>query len=626
MDEREALRAERDSLRRQLDEFRDYLPDALLEAELATRRVTYMNRMASLLLGYSQADVATGLDSFDLLDAAGQELVADILARHLQPVFDSGTAYQRTGRQDLFEVDILRKDGVFLPVETQGSYVLDADGRPHRIRFVFRDISERRANEAALRRSEAQLRQFAASAPVILFAIDAAGTLTMLEGRGLGVAGLDKTRLIGKSIAHFREVQPALVQFAETALEGGPTTSRVEIRERVFDVAAERSLDQEGRVTGLVGVATDVTGLARAEQALVQAQKMESLGLLAGGIAHDFNNVLTTVLGVAGMLKRAPDLGEASREQLTVIEMAARRGADITGRLLTFARGGLSEVVRFDLQDVISDAVRLAQPSLPANVTVDVRVPLVPVTLTGDSSQFTQAVLNMLINARDALPAGGRIGIALSVANGTATLVIEDDGTGMDEETQLRLFEPFFTTKPPGTGTGLGMSITYSVVQVHNGTISVRSAPGKGTKLAIRIPVEARPAPGTPGGARPTILVVDDDALVRRATAAVLDHLGFDAIEAPDGGQAIALVERDGARFVAVILDIVMPGLSGHETFDRLRAIPGCPPVFLCSGYAAESQVPPDAREATAGILRKPFTPDGMAELLERAGITGARG
>jgi PAS domain S-box-containing protein len=472
------------ALRREFHDFVTYLPDALVEVDLASLQITFANRMANILLGYGDGALV-GVPATDVVDTEGWGLALQVHAENMGRLAEHGSPYQRTGRQDLFDVRMRRRDGSWFEAEVQGSYVLDVGGVPARIRVIFRDVSARKRAEADLRRSEEQLRHFAANAPVLLARLDAEGTFVLFEGRGIQALNINAENVRGRKAADLRLPEP-LAQLLRRGLEGEACSVRFELRGSAFDAHAE-PVHEDGAFAGLVAVATDVTRIARAESALRQAQKMESLGILAGGVAHDFNNILTTVLGVTALMKRTSD-GE-DRACLDMLETAARRGAEITGRLLAFARHRLESVEDIDLRDVLSEVVRLAEPSLPRDIHLALELPSASVCLPGDAGQLHQALLNMVLNARDALAEGGNIRIALAVEGPNAIVTVEDDGLGMDEQTQLHLFEPFFTTKPMGAGTGLGLSIVYGVVQGHGGTISVRSSLGEGTVFAIRLPL-----------------------------------------------------------------------------------------------------------------------------------------
>lgn len=243
----------------------------------------------------------------------------------------------------------------------------------------------------------------------------------------------------------------------------------------------------------------------KALQQAIQSQKMESLGTMAGYIAHDFNNLLTTILGFAGLISRSPRLDADDRESLALIEDAAHRAAELTTRLLTFARGGLVSFCEMDLREVITETLALSQPTLHPGLTVTADLPAEAVPIEGDPGQLQQAVMNIMRNACDALAGSGTIAVSLRSSEGEAVLTIADDGPGMDEDIRTRIFEPFFSTKPFGSGTGLGMAITYSIVQGHHGTIIVESAPGAGTTFTISLPIENSLLTRVPSASEPAL-------------------------------------------------------------------------------------------------------------------------
>jgi PAS domain S-box-containing protein len=368
----------------------------------------------------------------------------------------------------------------------------------------------------------------------------------------------------------------------------------------------------------LLVMARDMAERKAMQRQLMQAQKMESLGQLAGAVAHDFNNLLTTILGFAGILKIGGQLDDENRDSVGLIEDAARRGADLTSRLLSFSRGGLVRYGPVDVRVVIADTLRLAGPTLGLRFQVETVMPESPIVVDGDEGQLQQAMLNIILNARDAMPHGGVIAIRLEASDGHAVLSIADNGPGMDEEVRLRVFEPFYTTKPAGSGTGLGLAITYGIVQGHHGRIDIASTLGEGSRFTISLPLAGSPPSGA--GTR-TMLIVDDDELVRRASSRLVGKLGFSAQEAAGGADAIDLLQAAPQRYAGVILDLVMPGLSGRETLEMIRQIRADIPVVICSAFAAESHLGKAGREGYVGLLPKPFTPERLAAALEEAGI-----
>lgn len=485
--------------------------------------------------------------------------------------------------------------------------------------------------DLARSRSEAIYRAAITQSQQLVFLFDPeSGRILEANEYAARALGYEPDELAGRPIAELCTTAPeVLAENVGEVLETGgfSATERRYIRKDgshiVVDIVASR-IDVPGRSPLVIVFGRDVSDRLAVQRQLVQAQKMESLGQMAGMVAHDFNNILTTILGFASMLKRSPRLNRDDLESLQLIEEAARRAADLSGRLLAFSRGGLVRYGPVDLRDVVRDTLRLAEPALQ-RLRVEVSLPASPMVVEGDEGQLQQAVLNILLNARDAMPEGGTVTIEGFAEGGTAFLTIADDGPGMDEETRSRIFEPFFTTKPPGQGTGLGLAIVYGIVQAHKGTIAVESAPGAGTTFLIALPLAQRPAlPAPRPQAAPDgdlVLVVDDDELVRRTTGTALAHLGFTAVEASNGRTAIELVRARPERFRAVILDLVMPGLTGADTFRGIHAVRPDLPVIICTGYAAEAHLDEQLRRTAAAVVQKPFTPERLRRALEAAGL-----
>jgi two-component system cell cycle sensor histidine kinase/response regulator CckA len=493
---------------------------------------------------------------------------------------------------------------------------------------------ERATALESLAESEARYRSLVSNAAEMIFVFDAESHRVMesnphtAERLGYTTEELREKRLEDLVVdpADLPETRPPLV----TSTGERRTLERLYLRKdgRQLEVDVVASpMTVAGREAILV-LGRDASERKALQRQLIQGQKMESLGTMAGAVAHDFNNLLTTILGFAGLLKRSPGLEREDRENLTLIEDAAHRAADLTGRLLSFARGGLVRFGPIDLRQVIEDAVRLTEPAMHEALVVNVELTRAPVTVEGDSGQVQQALVNIVLNARDAMPSGGTIDIRLRVVGEDAVLTIRDDGPGMDEETRTRIFEPFFTTKPPGSGTGLGMAITYGIVQGHHGDIAVQSAPGKGTRFTIRLPLLradlAAPAISDPGDGN-LVLVVDDDEMVRRATTATLWQLGYSVAASPGGAVAVELVRARPERFSAVLLDLVMPGMTGSETFHELAGIRPDIPVIVCTGFAADKHIDADVKRRIAGLVRKPFTAEQLGAALQGAGVEPGR-
>ena len=399
------------------------------------------------------------------------------------------------------------------------------------------------------------------------------------------------------------------------------------------------------------GVIVDITERQRLEDELRQAQKMESLGRLAGGVAHDFNNLLTLVQGYAEMLNRQLGEGDALSGPVGEIQHAAARASALTRQLLAVSRRQVLQPREVNLGELVREMERMLQRVIGDDVVV--RFESGPGTglVRADPGQLEQVLLNLAVNARDAMPKGGTLTLQTRVATiapGRAEpgargvppgeymlLRVTDTGTGMSRETQSMIFEPFFTTKPVGEGTGLGLSTVYGIVQQSNGYITVESALGKGSSFGIFLPrlsgQEEEPA-GPPPPARPatprarpgtTVLVVEDDDGVRQLTRRVLDQCGYTVVEARSGAEALELLGRGESPIAAMVSDMMMPGMSGIELATVVRRRwPGLPVLFL-SGYTGADVADAGLHGPLQQFLQKPYSPDALAaamhELLQRA-------
>ncbi len=384
----------------------------------------------------------------------------------------------------------------------------------------------------------------------------------------------------------------------------------------------------------------------------VQAQKMESVGTLAGGIAHEFNNIIGAILGYASHIKSLTTTDNPIHRQALIIEQQSQRAAELTQQLLAFARGGQYTLSAVDMNEVISETASFLSKSINPAIALEVHTdPDLP-AVEADAGQMKQVLLNIAVNAADALPEGGRITFETRVAHlderyvrscpelvagDYAEVVIGDTGVGMAPDIVDRVFEPFFTTKP-GQGTGLGLSVVYGIVKNHRGHVTLTSTPGLGTTVRIYLPcarrATTRPAPAAepPREAEPKpaaepvpvpevtagkrrILVVDDEEAIRDMMRDILETAGYEVVEATDGVDALEVYRREWGRITLVLLDMVMPRMGGLETFRRLLGIDRSIRVLVCSGYSESDQAQRAIREGALGFLPKPFT---MSELLAR--------
>lgn len=405
----------------------------------------------------------------------------------------------------------------------------------------------------------------------------------------------------------------------------------------LIDVSVNTSLvyDAEGKPVLARMVARDITEKKKLEQQILHTQKIDSIGNLAGGIAHDFNNILASILGAASMMKRKLNESDAWFPYVDLMETASRRGAALTRQLLTFARKSNVYVRPLDMNAIVRETLRLFEPSIPKTVRVKADLSSEFVVVNGDEGQLQQALLNLCINARDAMPEGGLVTIstmpvelaaveaariAQAQPGSYVTLSVLDHGTGIPPEVQSRVFEPFFTTKELGKGTGLGLSVVYGVVRSHGGFIMLESAVNVGTKFTMYFPRiseggllkrkdESRKIPG--GTER--ILFVDDEIAVSTVGTAMLKDLGYSVATVHDGLQALNTVKNSAELFSLVILDMNMPRLGGKETVRKMKELSPGVKILICSGYSDGMLDDGGFLNTVDGFLQKPYTIQEMA-------------
>ena len=391
----------------------------------------------------------------------------------------------------------------------------------------------------------------------------------------------------------------------------------------------------DGNRTGLVGSNIDITERAQLEAQLLQAQKMESVGLLAGGVAHDFNNLLTVIGGFTDLALSDLAANDPMRENLQEIAQAARRAAALTRQLLAFSRRQILQPVVLDLNIVIGEMENMLRRLIGEDVELVVSLAPDLGAVMADAGQMEQVLMNLTVNAQDAMPGGGRLSITTrnvelqasdtadlpSVKPGPYVMVtVRDDGTGMDAATRARIFEPFFTTKELGRGTGLGLSTVYGIVKQSGGSIWVESAPGEGTTFTLYFPIERQPvAPArrtgptaTVRGAE-TILVVEDEDALRRVVTRALGSAGYTVHAASSGAEALEILERLGAKVDLMLTDMVMPGMSGATLATRVAALYPSVRVLLTSGYADEATADRDVLNVGIPFIGKPFRTDDLS-------------
>jgi two-component system, cell cycle sensor histidine kinase and response regulator CckA len=503
------------------------------------------------------------------------------------------------------------------------------------------NIRRRRCAELALRQSEESLATTLYSIAEAVIATDADGLVTRLNPVAEVLTGWRQDDAVGKPLeqifatidAQTREARACpvgRVLHGETVVSSSDHTLLVarDGSERVIVQSTAPIRDRQGHIAGVVLVFRDQTAEKRAAQQLHESEtrlrqheKLGAIGQLAGGVAHDFNNQLTGILGFAELLAaRIRDPQQV--RSLDHIIQAALRSAELTKQLLSFARKGKVLSVPVRLHEVIHQVVALLSHSIDKRIRIVTFLEAQPDTVQGDPGQLQNALLNLALNARDAMPTGGELRFSTCItAENPSEIVLSvgDTGSGMDDETKRHLFEPFFTTKDPGKGTGLGLAAVYGAIQSHGGAIAVDSAIGRGTVFTLRLPlhhvkaeVQVEPVPAMQIG-HASILVVDDEDAVRHLLKEMLEGLGYRVSTCVDGIEAVERFRTDWRDIDLVILDLVMPRLGGSEVFAAMREIDPDLRVLLSSGFSLDGEAQAMLATGACGFIQKPFRSADLA-------------
>jgi two-component system, cell cycle sensor histidine kinase and response regulator CckA len=605
----------------------DAIADRVVITDLRGRILDVNQAMAAF--HERRREEIVGRNFLDLIEDEDRERLRQCFAETLARGFSNTLEYRsRNGRGDV------------VYSEVNALVIRDADGRPFEAVAVLRDVSHRKAVERQLAEREEMYRNLLDNISETVFEIDENGIVRFVSAGIERIIGIAPGEIIGRHFIDFiyPEDHAFIMEQFQLVAKNILEPSEYRVIGKNGDVrwisSSSRPIFRDNGFHGLNGVLADIHERKVAQQALQsqqellqQAQKMEAIGTLASGIAHDFNNLLMGIQGRASLLLMETEIGRPDYEQLKGIEQYIKSAAELTQQLLGLARGGKYEVVPTDLNRLIQNAVDMfgrTKKEIRIATRLDPELSVVEV----DRTQIEQVLLNLLVNAWQAMPEGGDISIetrnidllagdarVFHVAPGRfVRLGVSDSGIGMDETTKSRVFDPFFTTKEMGHGTGLGLASAYSIVKNHGGIITVYSEKGKGSTFHVYLPASERTVEmkkeafeDMPGGSE-TILLIDDEDMILDVARQLLESLGYKVLTANSGGPALDIYRRDHHHIDLVILDMIMPQMSGGRVFESLKEIAADVRVLLSSGYSINGQAMEILGRGCRGFIQKPFT------------------
>ena len=532
----------------------------------------------------------------------------------------------------------VHRDGHTVILETSGVPVLDPDGRLTGYRGVHRDITARLKAEEELRNSEERYRLLVQSIDDLIFSVDREGRFYTAGGHALKKLNLSPEDITGKTLSDIfpgEEVEKYKLYCNRVFDSGISFTYEHELlfsgKRIINQTTAYPICNADGEVVLAGVISRDITRQRRLEEQLRQAQKMETIGTLAGGIAHDFNNILGGIMGYASFIESQLSADNPLYSDVQTIIQSVRRASDLTAQLLAFTRGGHYAMYPVNLNDTVDEVVKLLSRTIDKSISIKAYPGAELSAIEGNASQLQQMLLNLCLNARDAMIGGGILTIEtanvtlnekytsmhLNVKPGNYVLLeVSDTGIGMNSETQAHIFEPFFTTKEERSSekhSGLGLAMIYGIVHGHRGTINVYSEPGKGTAFKIylpateRIPVKKNVKQyGVTGGGE-TILVADDEDTIRFMIKRLLTKAGYTILLAENGVEAVNLYRQHRDEISLIILDMIMPEMNGEKAYELISGINPDVKVLLSSGYSQNGQANAILKKGIKGFLQKPY-------------------
>ncbi len=613
----EALRESEDRYRDLVENIQDLICTHDLQGNLL-----FVNQAPATVLGYSPADlVGTNLRS--------------LLAPEVRDQFDAYlAAIQRDGQASGMML-VQTKSGEKRIWEYHNTLRTEGPGEPI-VRGLARDITDRKRAEEALEESDKQYRTLFEDSIDGVYSVRRDGEITDSNASFCRLFGYTREEMIGKDIRELY-LDPADRPKFQKEIEGKGFVKDYEVKFRKRDgtevycmLTSSVHFGKDGSIAGYRGILRDLTVRRALRRQLLQAQKMEAVGTLAGGIAHDFNNLLQVVLGYSELVLADEDLPARLRDDLEKVLLAARNGADLVQRLLTFSRKTETKPLDLDLNQRIRQTQKFLQRTIPKMIIIELALADDLADIHADPTQVDQVLMNLAVNARDSMPEGGNLVIEtanvvidedyarsnLEAKPGRYVLLrVSDNGSGMDKETLEHIFEPFYTTKGLGQGTGLGLAVVFGIVKQHQGFINCYSQVGHGTTFKVYFPAIIIPAARSdqpvvtsmPQGGTETILLVDDEQFVRDLGKRILERSGYKVLTADNGKQALDIYRKEISKISLVILDLIMPEMGGKECLPKLLEINPHVKVLVASGYTSGGTLKGASEIGARGFVRKPY-------------------
>jgi two-component system cell cycle sensor histidine kinase/response regulator CckA len=626
----------------------DYAADLIAVVDMEGRRI-YNSLAYEKVLGYTQEELkgSASLDQVHPLDRERVKRAAE--------------QARMTGVGATLEYRIRHKDGSWRVLESTSSVIKDAKGVAEKLIIVNRDITERKRASEALRMIESGFRSVIENAPYGIYVADEVGHLLRVNPALQKMLGYDSQADLEKmNLAWDIYTDSALHQriFETAATQKSFKDLEVEWKRRDGRIARARCSGllvrepSEGK-TYIEVFAEDVTETRSLERQLQVAQKMEAVGRLSGGIAHDFNNLLSVIIGYSQVLKKRLDETNPLREHAEEIEKAGQRAASLTRQLLAFSRQQVLSPAPLSLNALITDMGKMIPRLIGEDVDLLLQLDPAIGSVVADQGQIEQVVMNLVVNARDAMPNGGKLVIETanvildesftsnhpgSRAGRYVVLAVTDTGTGMSPQTLAHIFEPFFTTKEAGKGTGLGLATVYGVVKQSGGYIWVDSEIGKGSSFRTYLPQVEKAARVEKAAAAPeksfrgneTVLLVEDSDALRKLAGSLLEQNGYYVLSAASGAEALELAQRRPGRIHLLLTDVIMPGMNGKVLADHLVPLRAGLKVLFMSGYTRSAIADHGALESGTHLLQKPFSEEALLEkvreVLDGGGANRAAG